>query len=389
MEEPDRDEAALLKSLRLSAGMEPAELGALVNLSAGQIRQLEDGGISLFYSPQIKTQALRRVVRFLELPQPSGKPTKVQVPEVTPRSSANVIEDIIRLSEKNLKGNVVSSPIKRPFNTQKFLSVLFLFGLLAGFYLLWVAKRDVPQSMFSEWVEPLTHGVNGANPPATSAKADAVHNSQLFKSSPTTTTTVVSSSLNTASPAPSVKTVDTPVATAPSATAPVATAPAATAPAAIAPVASPSSKPSSPAVAAPAAEPTKSDSKPPVKAQPEVSQSKNADSKSEQAAAKDDTDCASIKGEPVEARSVLANKAGNYVFMQASKPVQICIEDAQRHRSVLTLEAGVGRSIHGDPPWVIASRNLKSVQIYFQGAKVPVPADSVSRIILKEQTVSP
>jgi hypothetical protein len=350
MEEPDRDEAAFLKSLRLSAAMEPAELGALVNLSAGQIRQLEDGGDSLFYSPQIKAQALRRVTRFLESPQPSGKPTKVQAPEHIPRTSTNVIEDIIRLSEKNLKGNVVSSPIKRPLNSQKWLAFLVLVVLLMGAYFLWAGKRQVPQSVYTQWVEPLTQRVAGEKTPAKPVNDVSLPDNSQFKDVPTSTT-VVSSPLQASSPAPNVNAIE------PATTVPVATAAVATSPVA----------------------------QPPVPVKPAV-----VDNNSDQMSpAKESTDCASLKGEPIEVRSVQASKPGNYVYMQASKSVQLCIEDAQHQRSVLKLEAGSGRSVHGNPPWVIASNNLKSVQIYFQGAKVFVPAQTDSRIILKEQTITP
>jgi hypothetical protein len=65
MEEPVRDDAAHLKSLRLAADLDHAQLALMVNLSAAQVRQLEEDGDSLFYSPQIKAQSLRRVIRTL------------------------------------------------------------------------------------------------------------------------------------------------------------------------------------------------------------------------------------------------------------------------------------------------------------------------------------
>ncbi len=375
MQEPDRDEAALLKSLRLSAGLEPAELGALVNLSAGQIRQLEDGGDSLFYSPQIKAQAMRRVTRHLESPQPSGKPTKVQAPEVTPRSTVNVIDDIIRLSEKNLKGNVVSSPVKRPMNSQKLMGFLAATGLIAGVYFLWAVKRDVPQAMFSQWVQPLTQRSSDSPTSAPVVDGLPVSGSQQFKDSPTSTT-VVSSALDTPNPATASNAV---------ALAPVA---ATTHLPADSPAATVDAKPSGSVGAV--AEPVKPKAAEVAPTQPDAPKAKPAENKSEQTStAKEDSDCASIKSDPVAAQSVLATKPGDYIYMQAVKAVQICVEDAQRHRTVVSLEAGTGRSIHGSPPWVIASRNMKSVQIYFQGAKVPVQADTVSRIILKEQAISP
>jgi hypothetical protein len=51
------------------------------------------------------------------------------------------------------------------------------------------------------------------------------------------------------------------------------------------------------------------------------------------------------------------------------------------------LKAGEGKSIHGSSPWVIASTQINSLQIYFQGSKVMIPKDAGQRIVLKEQAL--
>ena len=48
MEAKERDDAEHLRDLRQAAGLNIAQLAALANLSAGQMRQLEEGGDSLF-----------------------------------------------------------------------------------------------------------------------------------------------------------------------------------------------------------------------------------------------------------------------------------------------------------------------------------------------------
>lgn len=113
MEAKERDDAEYLRDLRQAAGFNIAQLAAMANLSAGQMRQLEEGGDNLFYSPQIKAQSMRRVIRMLENPT-AASPTKVVAEEPAPRTSGNVIDDIIRLSEKNLSGHVVTSAVRRP-----------------------------------------------------------------------------------------------------------------------------------------------------------------------------------------------------------------------------------------------------------------------------------
>ena len=48
MEAKERENAEHLRDLREAAGLNIAQLAAMANLSAGQIRQLEDGSDNLF-----------------------------------------------------------------------------------------------------------------------------------------------------------------------------------------------------------------------------------------------------------------------------------------------------------------------------------------------------
>jgi len=379
MEDQSRDDAAYLKSLRQTAGLDLAELAALANLSAGQIRQLEDGGESLFYSPQIKTQSLRRVIHLLESPQPSGKPIKVQPVDLPPRTSSNVIEDIIRLSEKNFKGNVVSTPVRRPVNTAWMISLLVLVFVGGGSYLSWMSNRDIPQSVYNEWVEPLTRRADAANPPSVNVTVNN-QNTPTAVAQTATSTTVVTSAAT--APAPAA------VAAAPATLA----APAAVTGDLPATAAVPKTKAAPLAESAPAVAPVEKTKTLPTPL-PESATAERKTIKLPQESAltgdKFAADCSTIKSEALTANSVSPSKAGTYVYLQASKPVQICVEDGQKHRSVVSLEAGTGRSIHGSPPWTVASHELKSVQIYFQGSKVWLPSQADKRIVLNEQPVAP
>jgi len=372
MEDQSRDDAAYLKSLRQTAGLDLAQLAALANLSAGQIRQLEDGGESLFYSSQIKAQSLRRVIHLLESPQPSGKPTRVQPADAARRTSSNVIENIIRLSEKNLKGNIVSTPVRRPVNTAWMFGLLVLVFVGGGAYLSWMSNREIPQSVYNEWVEPLTRSADAANP----SSVNATVNSQLADASAsqsTTSTTVVTSAAT--APAPAATAAASASLNATAAVTPTNPAPAPSAPA---PVAAAASVEKIKAVALPLPESAAAERKTDKLPQ----ESTNADDKVA-------ADCSTIKSEALTANSVSPNKAATYVYLQATKPVKICVEDGQKHKSVVKLDAGTGRSIHGSPPWTLASHELKSVQIYFQGSKVWLPSQADKRIVLNEQPVAP
>jgi len=289
MEEPVRDDAAHLKSLRLAADLDHAQLALMVNLSAAQVRQLEEDGDSLFYSPQIKAQSLRRVIRTLE--NASQEPqTVASIEPPAPRSSASVIDDIIRLSEKNLKSQVVHSDVRRPGGSwPKLLGTWGLAALLLGLGL-WQYNRHNSQALYEEWVEPITGKVLPAPPTAKTEEAAK-----------------------------------------------------------------------------------------------ETAATKNPAAASTASAA----DCANITTAPVTVTSVSPNKPGSYVYLVANKTTTVCVDDGKNKRNLVTLTPGAGRSIHGSPPWTIAAADLKSVQVYFQGAKVWVPPEAGSRIYLKELPISP
>ena len=317
MEEPVRDDAAHLKSLRLAADLDHAQLALMVNLSAAQVRQLEEDGDSLFYSPQIKAQSLRRVIRTLE--NASQEPqTVASIEPPAPRSSASVIDDIIRLSEKNLKSQVVHSDVRRPGGSwPKLLGTWGLAALLLGLGL-WQYNRHNSQALYEEWVEPITGKVLPAPPTAKTEEVAAVV-PEVIATAPVSTQTVV-----------------------------------------VAPPAQETSAKEKPAANNPATASTASAA-----------------------------DCANITTAPVTVTSVSPNKPGSYVYLVANKTTTVCVDDGKNKRNLVTLTPGAGRSIHGSPPWTIAAADLKSVQVYFQGAKVWVPPEAGSRIYLKELPISP
>ena len=299
-------EATTLKNLREAAGLDVVQLAALANLSLGQVRQLEEGGDSHFYSPQIKSQSMRRVLRLLQN-QTSTEEAAVQAsPEQVPKS-VNVIDDIIRLSEKNLKNTIDTSLVRRSGNPYKALLTVGA-GLVVVFALLhWQSNQSEPQKIFAEWVEPF------------SAKPVEASNEAVEKATPVLVQVESAPPSPVLSPAPVVSQV-----------------------------------------------------------QPVV------------VAAKDQAqnDCKLFQDEPTPAAPVSINKAGNYVYLLASKDVQVCVDDGKRVRNVVNLKAGEGRTIHGSAPWVIGAVDMASLQMYFQGSKVFVPKNVGQRILLKEQAIS-
>lgn len=58
-------EGVLLKNLRESAGLDISVLARLYCISKNQLRQLEDGGDSSFYSPKIKLDVGIKILKKL------------------------------------------------------------------------------------------------------------------------------------------------------------------------------------------------------------------------------------------------------------------------------------------------------------------------------------
>ena len=311
MDIPVVTDAQTLKNLRTEAGLDIAQLAAMANLSPGQVRQLEDGGDSNFYSPQIKAQSMRRVLRLLQN-QPSAEDSAAQAALEQAPKSVNVIDDIIRLSETNLKGTIDTSLVRRPSSPYKALLVVGAALVLVFVVLNWQANQSVPQKFFAEWVEP---------------------------------------------------TVAKPVEPVPGMTEPVAsvTPPPETAPVPVPPVAA---------------------TAPPVPAAPAAPESTVLAPVKEVV-----SDCKQLKVEPTPLAPVSVNKAGTYVYVLASKDMQVCVDDGKRVHTLVKLQAGQGKSIHGASPWVIGAVDMAALQVYFQGAKVLIPKEAGQRIVLKEQAL--
>ena len=333
MDDIDRDQAEHLKNLRLAAGLDHVQLAAMSNLSAGQLRQLEAGGESLFYSPQIKAQSMRRVIRLLENPVPTVSPSKVYVEEATPRAVGNVIEDIIRLSETNHKGSFLSTTTHNSDRSGWIFSTILLVAVCLAAFSWWKSSQQTTVNVFTEWIDPLPINLEQSAHPqeaviTQSAASTSTHEVAVVQSPAETGSAGAS---NAMPPAALAKT--TAIASLNGSVAPT--------------------------------------------------NEKSLASKSEK------NDCTSINSEALSAKPYSVSKPGNYIYMLATKGVQLCVDDGLKNRTVVNLEPGVGRSIHGSAPWTVSSHSLSTVQIYFQGSKVNLPSETANRIYLKEQIQSP
>ena len=97
---------ALLKSLRLSASIDLATLARRNIVSTTQIRQLEDGGDSSFYNPEIKFSVGKKLLKYLGHDL-KGEETQVETPSMEtfhPEKASSDIatETLISQSNENL-----------------------------------------------------------------------------------------------------------------------------------------------------------------------------------------------------------------------------------------------------------------------------------------------
>lgn len=93
----DRVRGELLREWRVSQQCDVTVLASSANLSVAQIRQLESGGVSLFYTPAIKENAARKVASLL-----GGDPAAVIRPidDASVAQGPSVVEALAELSRQ-------------------------------------------------------------------------------------------------------------------------------------------------------------------------------------------------------------------------------------------------------------------------------------------------
>lgn len=104
---PDRTRGELLRSLREAQGMDLSDLARQVNLSVGQLLQLETGDLppgerSLFYTPAIKDKAAMKVAQALGAdPQTLwGSPVSSSAPGAAVLPDLQILDDLAVLLKK-------------------------------------------------------------------------------------------------------------------------------------------------------------------------------------------------------------------------------------------------------------------------------------------------
>lgn len=342
----------LLKRTRDAKGMDEGVLARMACLSTAQVRQLESGGGSLFYSITIKRQAYKRLMMILGADPPTHVPVsaddvaKAESP-MSPVDNKDTIDNIVALSSKS--DYLERRPVKdffldlryRIMAHRQFLGALLF--LLAAVALLMVTWR-------------------GASSPSATDKAV-----QDTPSAPAVVPAVTGPAQTNTTPAPAMPTVAV-------ATPPVSNA--------SSELNSASQTQNNPAAASTTAASTVAPS--PVLAPTPVVPAQASASAVVSKNTSPSTGCAHADGKGVDVVSTSANKPPNYVYVVSPVATTVCVVDGSKKATLLELRANEGRSVYGAPPWQVSGHALKDTQVFFQGVRVKVPEGQAHMTLLEK-----
>ncbi len=366
-----------IKNLREYAQIELSELAKITSLSIPQLKQLEEGGDHLFYSKDIKKQAIKRVLKVIDPERPvdpesdenaNANPTH-QSRE--PGSSKNVIEEIVRLSNKGGRSKGISpSPIYTRKNINPMAwgaGVIFI-----GIVVLYISPWDSTTETSTEIVTPLSkdQGVlssTAATAALSQTPAPTVEITTPLSIPPTDSkNTLMSSAKSTVDT--SLNAVSTTLARAQDVVKSSTTLESAT----------PPPSPSIPVVAA-------------TGAQSPTAKTKETDANNLSTTAGADP-CQLLGADAPLATyppQYKPSKLGNYVYLSTSDKGLACVQDSAGKKTSITISKDQGMSVYGKGPWQISSPDFSKLQVYFQGTRV-MPSDmNGKRIQLVEQPITP
>lgn len=96
--------------------------------------------------------------------------------------------------------------------------------------------------------------------------------------------------------------------------------------------------------------------------------------------------CAYVAQPVTTVMPAVAEKPGNYVYVQALREAEVCVIDGDRKVTHLQLKAGERRSVYGPPPWQLSGLDLGQLHIYFQGWRVLLPEMATQQVALVERS---
>jgi transcriptional regulator with XRE-family HTH domain len=161
------EQGALLKDLRQKAGLDTATLARKHILSPAQVVQLENGGDSAFYNPDIKYASGKKLLHALghDLPQPEPEPKPSEM--VRPIAAPTLHKERKELKER--KENKARLP--RPstsLSSQNFFWPLLFLLIGLGVLGIYVEKSSEPATPINTAAQPAQTPSSPSTSPSTS-----------------------------------------------------------------------------------------------------------------------------------------------------------------------------------------------------------------------------
>ena len=322
-----QEHGALLKKLRENARLDVSSVAHRNTVSKSQVVQLEDGGDSSFYNPDIKYSTGKKLLKFLghdlleptAAPQPTSlEPSKVISPDpIEPLDSVVILPKAEPLASEPIQPTPVphaatqhsfeSSPaVAPPTVFSKNMTWWLLLVGMACFAIFGLLELDKPQ------------------PSAPSAQSAVTDNLPTAEVKPRADETKLQGQEQNIQPTPAL--ADTASSAANSASA--------------------------------------------QKAQ-EVATAMSENAKK----------CL-WKDAETELVPAAPRKAPEYVFMVATKDMFVCVMDGNERVAAVNLKNGERRSIYGPAPFKVQSASLPELQVFFQGTLIAIPTEEIKQIKL-------
>ncbi len=321
-----QEHGALLKKLRENARLDVSSLAHRNTVSKSQVIQLEGGGDSSFYNPDIKYRTGKKLLKFLghdliesTAAQPiSMEPAKAISPEpIEPLDSVVILPKAEPLASMPIEptpappaapqNSFESSPAVVPTSafSKNMAWGLLLVGM-AFFAILGLTELDKPQP---------------TAPSAKSAMADNL-------------------------PAPEVK-------------------------------------PTEEEAKLPSQEVNNQSAPAPADTASNATNSASAQKAQEVATAMSENAKKCLwKDAETELVPATPKKAPEYVYMVATKDMFVCVMDGNDRVAALNLKNGERRSIYGPAPFKVQSASLPELQVFFQGTRIATPSEEIKQIKL-------
>jgi hypothetical protein len=326
------ENGALLQQLRINAKMDIGTLAQRNMVSRSQVLQLEEGGDSSFYSPEIKYHVGKKLIGFFGHTLVPKRPVEVQVQ--TESADSNSQRELTNNSgtaqpalhaapSKQTEAEPATStpaPAKSssPALKKIGLGALVVSGLsvlLLGFF-------------------------NGGSLDAEPAKP--VNNQAVNQVVQADPAPAISSPLAKPAEAPLAETAAT------------------------------SATPTAPPAAA-----TNNDAKPVTAQEPVAVKTAATPAATSDAAKK-----CSWKDSEIELQASSPKKAAEYVYMVASNDLFVCVMDGNERVAGVAMKKGESRSIYGAAPFKVQSADMAQLKVFFQGQPISLPSAEVRQIKL-------